>query len=49
MWYWVCVDWFEGKVEEGVEFGSNLLGHCLAFVYFVGSCVERGVAEGAFG
>jgi hypothetical protein len=36
----------EGKVEKGVEFGFDCLGDCWAFVCFVGSCAEWGVAEG---
>ncbi len=33
---------------RGVEFGFHFLGDCWAFVCFVGSCAEWGIAEGTF-
>jgi hypothetical protein len=37
----------EGEVDEGVKFGFDFFGDYWAFVCFVGSCAEWGVAEQA--
>ncbi len=48
-WCWVRA-FHIASLKARLRRGSNLdfLGDCWAFVRFVGSCAEWGVAEGAF-